>query len=941
MRRSIYRTILIYGVLVLSLIYIYPTIGWMMLSPGERQRRLDMWAEEDLVYRKPSAWRDSWKAVRRWAQCDRDRVINLGLDLQGGIHMVLGLDIESVYDRLKAERPKWSEEDIIAEVQETALQRIERRINEFEAKEPLIQKLGTRQIQVQLPGEKDINRAKKLIMQTAFLEFYRVAGPDETVKILTAIDQHFNNNFIPLLKLSVEGGLIEVPEANFRNVKRFVDMAKDAAELKSVLQGKTVAFSRAPKPWEEDKRYRLYVLDDKPLMSGEGIQRAGAYPDDERGGWMILFQLDAASGRRFGEITEAHMYENMAIVVDGVVESAPQIRGRITTDGQITGSFTQEEAHDLSIALNSGSMPVPVREDFTGVVGASLGSDSIRKGVYSSLLGALVVVVFMVVYYRVAGIMADLALICNVVMMLAAFSYFRITLTLPGIAGFILTMGMAVDANVLIYERIREEVRNGRSLAASIEGGFAKATATILDSNITTLITGIVLMEFGSGPVQGFAIALNIGIICSVFSALVVCRAMFDLALRKKWLAKLTMMSLVPPDMRVKFMAKRRFCFMASAFLIILGMAVFAVRGGDNFGVDFQTGTNIVASLNTDRTVQVGEVRAKLAQAGFRQPTVISYEEAERKNWFLIRLSETGVTSPTAPTSPPTQGAAGEEEVDSQKAEVTTEAEAQALAGVEETPVVVTTEPGEQPTAPQETAAPAAETTVSSRVQEVLASLCTDPSQVVLEQVDTVGPAVGAQLKKDALLSLFYAFVFIVAYVWFRFELKFGVAGVVALIHDTLITAGLIAITGRQIDLPVVAALLTVVGYSINDTIVVFDRVRENLRLYRGRGLHLSEIMDISINQTLSRTLLTALTTLFVAVVLLFFGGRVVNGFAFALTVGIIVGTYSSIYVASPVALLWDRYFGKQPSRPASGEEGERASRRRRHAEAEPEEAIT
>ena len=893
MQKHTYRTIVIWAVIVIGLINIYPTLGWMCLSDKAKEIRLDRWEREDAEYRKPNYWRDSWKGLKRWAEFDRDKVVNLGLDLQGGIHMVLGLDTDALTpDQKQAyEDAGWSEREIKKDLQRSALQRIRRRINEFEAKEPIIQTLGDDKIQIQLPGEKRIERAKELIMKNAFLTFHMVAGRDETIQVIRAVDKHFNNNFVPLLRKPANlGGSYEIPVEYFDRVRAVVEKAHQAPGL--MPEDKIFGFSEKPDPWDQRQAYQIYVMNEEPEMSGEGLTGAMARQDPNRPpNWMILFRWKGEAAKRFAEVTENNIHRSMAIVVDGVVVSAPTIESRIFGSGQITGAFDQEEAGDLAIALNSGAMPVPIIPEYTSVVGASLGADSVRKGVISSIVGISIVMLFMVAYYRIGGLIANVALALNAVFVLAALSYFNGTLTLPGIAGLILTVGMAVDANVLSFERIREELRNGKSLLASIESGYSRATVTILDANVTTLIAAVVLMQFGTGPIQGFAVTLSIGVCASVFTALIVTRAIFDFLTTRKLLTKLTMASFVKPDTKFQFLGRRNMAFTASAIVIAAGLVVFGARGWDNFGVDFTNGTNMEVRLAAWQPVEIGAVRTELTKAGFENAIVqrISEDEEKDVNRFLIRIGERDTEKAIALAAPP----AGADPAD-------------------------------------DTDAP--DVTVSAIVQRTLARLCDNPDEatgpVELLRVETIGPAVGAQLRKDAQGAILYALLFIIAYLWFRFEFKFALGAVAALVHDVLITVGLFAVTGRQISMPVIAALLTIIGYSLNDTIVVFDRIREDLRLYRGRGLSYPEVMDLSINQTLSRTLLTSLTTLFVVVVLFIFGGKMINDFAFALIVGVLVGTYSSIFVASPLVYLLQTMQRKQIL-PTGGRKDEGSSRKR------------
>ncbi|MCC6143591.1 MAG: protein translocase subunit SecD [Candidatus Hydrogenedentes bacterium] len=955
MKKHPYRALLIWVVLVLGLVNIYPTIGWMSLSEEARAARIAQWQTEDQDWlrQRHTYFQKLGHDIKRWAQFNNDLIINLGLDLKGGVHMVLGFDINDLpREEYQAYIDQgYSEDQIISEVQESLHQPVERRVQAFEASEPIIQTLGTNQIQVQLPGEKDVQRAIDLIKKAAVLNFHIVAGADETIQVLEKIKAAHQEAFLNLVKApTLRGEPFNVSVSDIdRATAFFQDMEKEGL----VPADKTIRFSTAPRPYEKQQYYEIYVLDKTPIQEGEGLTSASALPDNTNpGSWQILFQFNAAAGAHFGEVTEENVNRQMAIVIDEQVISAPVIRDRITTSGQITGSFTPEEARDLAIALNSGSMKVPVREEFTAVVDASLGAEAVRQGVTASLLGLLLVAAFMVVYYHVSGLIAVVALIANAMLLLAAMAYFNLTLTLPGIAGLILTMGMAVDANVLIFERIREELKLGHSLAASIENGFNRAAITIVDANVTTLIAGLVLMQFGTGPVEGFAVVLNIGVITSVFAALVISRAMFDFFYGRGITKKLTMLSAFKMDATFPFMKYRVPCAVLSVTAIVIGMVIFGMRGERNLGVDFREGTNVRLTLDADNDVPVDDVRRTLEAAGFKSAIVQQIAtEAGHRNQFLVRVGKTSATSePVVADTAPSGAWEGELQYVAQAdpaAAPVEEAPADTAAPAEEAPAPAeAAAPAEEAPAPAEAAAPAEEApaeaaaatpeaaaqpethleTVAMEIQEALVPLTKAGSiaGVRLDSVLTVGPAVGQRLRYDALQAVLLSFVFIILYLWFRFELRFALGAILALFHDVLITLGLFALFQREINMAVIAAILTIIGYSLNDTIVVFDRIREDMQLYRGKGLKLLDIMDLSINQTLSRTVLTALTTLFVVIVLFIFGGGDLNDFAFALMVGIVVGTYSSIFIASPAVYVWQKLRGRTELPTDSGNRGNR-----------------
>lgn len=862
MKKNFYRTLLVWASIVIGLIYIYPTAGWMMMSPETKEAKRAAFKLEDdeRAKSKHGAFSEMMFGIKRWAQCDPNRVITLGLDLQGGIHMVIRCDAKELApERLKEYQDSgWAEDAIQRQVQDTVLSQITRRVNEFEAQEPVIQTLGSDRIQIQLPGEKDIDRATRLIMMTAVLNFHIVAGHDETAATYQAIERAFPNSFKPLVKPGTAGLFpLRVDVANHDRVKELIDKA--VAQGGVIPADKVVAFSQPPKAYEEQS-YQLYVMDKAPMAKGDGLTSAYPMQDDTNPPYYkIDFRMNNAAGQEFGKVTEANMGRPMAIVLDGMVVSAPTIQGVITTSGQITGAFEAEEARDLAIALNSGSMAVPIHEEFTRIIGPTLGAESVRSGVVSSLLSLVLVCLFMILYYRMAGLIANIALILNGVLIVAAMAYFDMTLTLPGIAGLILTIGMAVDANVLIYERMRDELKRGHSIQASIAAGFSRAASAILDSNITTLIAAVVLMQFGTGPVQGFAVTLSIGVVSSVFTAMVVCQAVFDFLYDKNQIRSLKMMHFLKEEgTNINFMGMGKSASIASTAFIVVGLIVFGIRGEKNLGVDFTEGTNMTITVDSATPVSADAVRSALEGAKFSSPIVqeIIGDQASA-NQFNVKVRDAGQDKSADPS--------------------------------------------------------VASETVDARVKRACAPLAGDKGEAGIGILDeqVVGPAVGAQLRWDAFKALFWALVFVTIYLTPRFELKYAVAAVVAVFHDVLFTVAAFAMMGKQIDMNIVAALLTIIGYSLNDTIVIFDRIREDMRVYRSRGYSVWDIMNIAINATLARTILTSLTVLFVVFVLWVFGGVAISDFGLALFVGCIAGCYSTVCIATPIVYLWQKVQGR------------------------------
>jgi len=685
----------------------------------------------------------------------------------------LGLDLQGgTYLILEVDTSKLSKDER-KDARDRALEIIRNRIDQFGVLEPVIQRQGENRILVQLPGITDRNRAIELVQKTAHLEFILVSdNPD-------------------LLKKALDGEELEGYNLKY--------LGKEAL-----------------------------LLEDKASLAGDKLVDATVeFSQQQFGQPYVSLTLNSEGAAIFSAVTEKNVEKRLAIVLDSVVQSAPVIRERIPSGrAQISGNFPIEEANDLAIVLRAGALPAPVNIIEERTVGPTLGKDSIQKGVRAIIFGGIVVICFMAIYYLICGLIANFALMLNLVIITGVLSYFDATLTLPGIAGLVLTIGMAVDANVLIFERIREESKLDKSIRASISSGYSKAFITILDSNLTTLITALILFQFGTGPIRGFATTLSIGILSSMFTALIVTRLLLDAITKKFKMARFPMLQLIGKS-NINFIGRRKITYLISLVLIIAGVFSFVSRGSKNFGVDFTGGT--------------------IQQFKFEHP--ISLDRARDS------LSDVGLAGS------PIQQFGGDKEI-----------------------IIRTFSDSSN--------------IVESKFKEVFSD---NPFQIL--RVDKVGPAVGEDLRKKAIQALIYALIGICIYISFRFEFRFAIAAIIALFHDVIISVGAIALTGREISLPVIAALLTIVGYSINDTIVVFDRIREDRRLMRKADRQ--TIINTSINQTLSRTLLTSLTTLLVVLALYLLGGEVINDFAFVLLVGVLAGTYSSIFIASPVLIDW------------------------------------
>ncbi|MEM7392768.1 MAG: protein translocase subunit SecF, partial [Verrucomicrobiota bacterium] len=548
----------------------------------------------------------------------------------------------------------------------------------------------------------------------------------------------------------------------------------------------------------------------------------------------------------------------LAVVLDDTLYSSPTLNEEIIGGrAQITGSFTIGECMRLVNALNSGSLPVPVEIVESRNVSATLGTDSINSGVLALLLGGAAVLIFMIIYYMLSGVIANLALALDMILlplgMMIAAGFLALltgatgsssatmslpTLTLPGIAGIVLTIGMAVDANVLIFERIREEQNAGKQFVNAVNAGYDKVFSTIFDANVTTLLVAVILFWQGSGPIRGFAVTLSAGIIVSMYTALVVTRMLYDMMGSKSSIKKLKMLTLVK-NPSINFLGKRKVAAIVSLVLILGSWGLFFSKGEKNFGVDFLGGDSLMMGFNES----------------VEKPAIQNVRDA---------LDGAGMGGAQIQYNRPIDVGGGASEFLDVKV------------------------PFDQ----------------GSNVLATLSKVFPESDFKVLQQ-DSVGPQVGSELRKKGIVAIIWAMIGIVIYISFRFEFAFAIGAIVAVFHDVLITIGIYCLFGRELSLPVIAALLTIVGYSVNDTIVVFDRIREDLKLVKNKTY--GQIANMSINKTLSRTLLTSITTLLTVLMLLVFGGGAINDFALALFIGILVGTYSSIFVATPVMLLWHR----------------------------------
>ena len=739
--------------------------------------------------------------------------IRLGLDLRGGTSFLLEMDtnrlatVEVVTNQAGQviTRTNYMSEEEVETALSQAVEVLRRRVDKFGVAEPIIQPAGRNRILVQLPGlsEADRESAQRQLQRAAFLEFRLVHERSEEL---------------------LREGLIE--------------------------PGYEVLTEERRNP-DGTKTLQRYLVKKRPErgMTGAYIKSAMVVRGN-LGEPRIVFQLTPEGAELFGQITRENQGRLLAIVLDGVLYSAPRIREPILTgSGEITGNFDLREAIELANVLEN-PLRAPLRVIESRDVDPTLGADSIRSGMRAAMVGAVAVCLFMLVYYLMAGLVANVALLLNILLLLGVMCSIGTTLTLPGIAGIVLTIGMAVDANVLIFERIREELAAGKSLRGAIAAGYEKAFGTILDANLTTLIASVILIYMGTGPVKGFGVTLTIGLSVNMFTALVVTRLIFDALLDRGWLRSLRMLHLIR-ETRIDFLRWAKPAFIASWMLILVGngYGIF-VRGHDVLGVEFTGGANLTLAFDPAHRVEVDRLRAAATEASGAD-VLVGYQRDVASGTDNLRI--TVRVPPNA-----------------------TEDQAQGLAG---------------------------------RVVEELRRRFPEANFKVLS-VDNIGPVIGREIQRSAIWAAVLAMFGVLIYVAFRYEFSFAIGAVVAVVHDLLMTLGWYFLAQHQLNATTVAALLTIIGFSINDTIVIFDRVREDLKL--GLRGTFREIMNHALNRTLSRTVITSGTTFLATLALYALGGPVINDFAFAFLIGILTGTYSSIYIAGALVLWWHK--GQRPA---------------------------
>ncbi|MCK5786065.1 MAG: protein translocase subunit SecD [Candidatus Sabulitectum sp.] len=909
-------------VLLLALFLIWPTVKWYSLPAVERDRAeasvqpetTNPYLRELLNEMQEEGGEPLLEEYRVLYQSSVG-TIKLGLDLQGGMYLAYtveptpGLDADEALDQ--------------------ALEIIRNRIDEFGVSEPSITRQGNDRIIVQLPGVRDPARARGIVERQALLEFKVIAYPNaehpspSSIPVIREIEAVLGDE-VPE-ETAIETGTTEAeefslpaggddltlpaPDSEEESVLPVIEVAGTLSSLlTSVDQNDAVILSIRPGDWvitegdDYDEFQSIINRDDvsailaevnlkfvfgkaTAMADGTSMMSVFLIPDDAGRGWdrqsdmdlphyrltganltdvrirmgdqnsmsrdpYLLLEFDSEGASNWAQITGENVDERVSIILDGRIYSVATIQERITGSGtRLSGAFSVEEARDLRLVLKAGSLPARLIIAEEQTIGPSLGQKAIRNGFIAGVVGLVLIAVFMIIYYGASGVIAVLALLFDMLIILGFLCFpgplarlgvtgLNATLTLPGIAGIILTIGMAVDASVLIYERIREELRSGKGIRSAVDSGYARAFVTILDANLTTFITALVLYKFGTGPIRGFAVTLSIGIMASMFCSLVFTRSFFSIMLAQIKRTKISIgkMALIK-DAHFKITAVRKKTYIASLVMILIGLIAFFAHGGLNLSIDFTGGleTNVI-SMEHSTTDELGE--ALIAQ-GLASVQIQSLQDWDGAGYaFVIRTS-------------------------------TSDKDAVYDALGQENCTLMEDESGNSE---------------ASFIKQI-------------------GPRVGAELRSKAVDSILMAMFFIVLYIWYRFQFKWGIAAVAALVHDVLITVGILALLQVDISLTIIAALLTIVGYSINDTIVVFDRIREDNRLRKGKTFE--ETVNKGINETLSRTIVTSVTT-FVAVLMLFiFGTGDIRNFALTLMIGIVVGTYSSVFVASPILIDW------------------------------------
>ena len=854
----------------------------------------------------------------------QEKAINLGLDLKGGMNVMLQVQMEDVV-RALAEKPcdefntalaqakelskkskinfvdlfaeQWEtvkgdkelsaifkiegdDAAVIAAVKEKAdmaidnsFQVLSKRIDRFGVTQPNIQKVsgGNGRILVELPGVKEPERVRKLLQGTASLEFWPTFTSSEVYNQILAAEQIIAANSNDSTVVAPIREVLSLENNGYARlgIAHYADTAKINSyfampEVKAVLNKGLIPMWSAKPIAGSENYFELVAIKDEgngAPLDGDAVAEARAQFAQDGGDAEVSMSMNREGAKVWARLTGDNIKRQVAIVLDGLVYSYPTVNDRIEGgNSSITGNFTPEEAQDLANVLECGKLPAPAKIIQESVVGPTLGAKSINAGLISFIIAFVLVLIYMILFYSRAGLAADIALLVNVVFLFGTLVSFGAVLTLPGIAGLVLTLGMAVDANVIIYERVKEELRAGKGLSKAIEDGYSNAYSAIIDGQITTLLTGIVLFVFGSGPVQGFATTLIIGIITSIITSIFVTRLYFEGRLAKgkniTFDNKLTRNFL--QNTKVNFLGKRKIAYIVSGILVLASVTSIFTKGF-TYGVDFVGGRTYVVKF--DQNVNTEEVRK----------SVVAAFDAVAQDGTSAEVKQFGSEDQVKITTTYKTDAEGVE-VDAEVAGILYES----LKGHFQAEL----------TFPEFESA--------------------DQNPLGIISSDKVGAAIAAETKNSAILAVVIALAIIFAYIAVRFNgWTWGLGGVVGLAHTAIIVIGFFSIfTGilpftLDVDQTFIAAILTIIGYAINDTVVIFDRIREYKMLHPKADF--GKNVNAALNSTLSRTMNTSLTTLITMLAIAIFGGEAIRGLAVALILGIVIGTYASVFIATPI----------------------------------------
>ncbi|GAB4461822.1 MAG: hypothetical protein OHK0029_27690 [Armatimonadaceae bacterium] len=791
-----------------------------------------------------------------------------GLDINGGARVVLEADL--------AKLPKGTEWN--AESRQAVLQTIENRVNANGVSEPVINSKGENQFVVEIPDIRNEDEVLEQLQTTAQLQFYyspdwktnrnqlgrysfnQVTNPTTNQELYQITDTTTGETFRDLYQINQELRDIIQKGEEAGDKAQQVSLPAPLPDLSAAKGGDTVPVvgegaKRLEELAKELQNFNTFLGGARIELDGSDILPTARSSFDPTGASVVQLEFNAEGRRKFGDFTRDHTQEILMIYLDGRILTAPNINEPILTgQAQISGFATLKEAKQIADLLNGGSLPVPLKIVQLTSVEATLGQVAIQQSFMAGLIGLGAVAVFMIAYYLLPGAVAVGALILYTLFTYAVFVLVPVTFTLPGIAGFILSIGMAVDANILIFERTKEELREGKALRPSIETGFQRAFSAILDSNVCTAVTSLLLYFLGTGAVRGFALTLLIGVGISMFTAITVTRTFLLLMVNSgvgKNLDAWGVKRQINPNLSV---VKRRGLYYVLSVAVIVPLLIFAALGGFKPGIDFTGGSELTLKLPAGVAAERLKIERAIEAQGIEDPAA----QIAGDNTVFVRL-------------PRQEG----------KAEITPE-----------------------------------------RADQIVANLQSEFPGVTKEGFESIGSSISAELTRNALAAIVYSSVFIVLYMAFRFSiggfvsgLKFGICAIIAMLHDVAVLVGVFCALGYflnwKIDLLFVTAALTVIGFSVHDTIVIFDRIRENLH-GRGKTDSYEEIVNDSINETFARSIFTSLTVMITLVALLIFGGAVIRPLNAALLVGIVSGTYSSIFNAAPLVVDWQRRFGKQ-----------------------------